>query len=77
MLRLNTNYDYQELFLRYNNLNIKIDVIDGISKVITSGVTASFVLSNLRIRIIFLVSSNFSFPSWFTLYMIIFVFIYA
>jgi hypothetical protein len=77
MLRLNTNYDYQELFLKYNNLNIKIDAIDGISKVITSGVTASFVLSNLRIRIIFLVSSNFSFPSWFTLYMIIFVFIYA
>ena len=77
MLRLNTNHDNQELFLKYNNLNIKIDVIDGISNVITSGVTASFVLSNLRIRIIFLVFSNFSFPSWFTLYMIIFVFIYA
>ena len=42
MLRLNTNYDYHELFLKYNNLNITIDAIHGISNVITSGVTVSF-----------------------------------
>ena len=42
MLKLNTNYDYRELFLKYENWNIKKNnAIDDISNVITSAVTVS------------------------------------